>query len=187
GKNAVRKIRKENKVPAVIYGQGEPQLIAVDYLSVKKALFTPESYIVKLEIDGNDTPVIVREAQYHPVYGQILHVDFMRVSEDKEIELELPVVLTGTSPGVMDGGKLVPLLRRLRVRGIPFNLPDNVEVDISGLELGKTIRVAEVEVEGLNITSPADAGIAGIEIPRAVKTGEGLEEGEEGEEVAGEE
>jgi large subunit ribosomal protein L25 len=172
GKAAMKKIRRAGLVPAVIYGQGEPTSVSVDFQGLQKVLFSPDSFIVKLDIDGKNTDAIVRESQFHPVNDRVLHVDFLRVSDQEPVEVELPIKLVGTSVGVLGGGRLVPMLRKIKVKGMVANLPDRVDVDITALEMGKTIRVGEVSIDGLNITSPASAGIAIIEIPRAVKQAE---------------
>lgn len=182
GKSAMKKVRRSGNVPAVLYGQGEPAPVAVDFQGLNKILSSPETFVVNLEIDGNAQSAIVREAQFHPVTDQVLHVDFLRVTEKEPVEVALPVKLVGTSVGVLAGGKLVPMLRKVKVKGLVADLPDFVEVDITSLELGKTVRVSEISIEGLNITSPGDAGIAIVDIPRAVKTADGEEgEGAEGE------
>jgi large subunit ribosomal protein L25 len=172
GKAAMKKIRRAGNVPAVIYGQGEPTAVAVDFQSMTKVLNSPETYVVKLDLEGKTTSAIVREVQYHPVTDNVLHVDFLRVSETEAVEVDLPIKLIGTAKGVLAGGRLVPMLRKLKVRGLVNELPDKVEVDISGLEMGKTFRVGEIPVSGLTITSPAPAGVAIIEIPRAVRQAE---------------
>lgn len=172
GKSAMKKIRRDGNVPAVVYGQGEPTPLEVPYQGIHKLLHSPDTYVVQLDIEGSLTPAIVQEAQFHPVNDQVLHVDFMRVSESEPMEVELPIKLVGTAKGVLSGGRLVPMLRKAKVRGLLANLPDKVEVDITDLDLGKTMRVGEVKVEGYTIISPASAGIAIIEIPRAVRQAE---------------
>jgi large subunit ribosomal protein L25 len=172
GKSAMKKIRSAGNVPAVIYGQGEPVSVEVGFQALHKVLHSPDTFVVKLDIDGKVTSAIVREAQFHPVSDSVLHVDFLRVTENEPVEVELPIQLVGTSKGVLAGGRLVPMLRKLKVRGLVTKLPEKVQIDITNLDLGKTIRVGEVDLEGITITSPASAGIAIIEIPRAVKTAE---------------
>lgn len=172
GKAAMKKIRRAGSVPAVIYGQGEPVSVSVDFQGLQKVLYSPESFIVNLDIDGKNVDAIIRDAQFHPVNDRVLHVDFLRVTDSQPVEVELPIKLVGTSKGVLGGGRLVPMLRKMKVKGMINSLPDRVEVDITNLEMGKTIRVGEVSIEGLNITSPASSGIAIIEIPRAVKQAE---------------
>ena len=182
GKNANKQVRAKDMVPAIIYGGTDPEQIALPYNDVAKALFTPNTYIVALDIDGNKTESIIREAQYHPVTDRILHVDFFRIPEGQSIEFTLPVKLVGTAIGVRNGGRLVPLTRRLKVRGIPADMPEFVEVDVTELVLGKTIRVSEIDSD-IDIISPPTAGVAAVEIPRAVRTGEVGGEEEEGEEA----
>jgi large subunit ribosomal protein L25 len=172
GKAAMKKIRRAGMIPAVVYGQGEPTPVSVDYQGMEKILHSPETFIVNLEIDGKTTTAIVRESQFHAVNDRVIHVDFLRVSDSHPVEVDLPIKLVGTSKGVLGGGRLVPMLRKMKVKGLVSQLPDHVDVDISGLEMGKTIRVGEVTLPGINITSPHSAGIAIIEIPRAVRQAE---------------
>lgn len=183
GSTANKKVRAQGLVPAVVYGGTDPQQIALPYNDLAKALFTPNTYIVNLEVEGKKTPTLVREAQYHPVTDRILHVDFFRIPEGEAVEFDMPVKMVGTAEGVRAGGRLVPLKRYLRVHGKPSDLPEFLLVDVTELELGKTIRVSDVNLEGIKILSPGTTGIAMVDIPRALRTGEG-EEGEEGEEEA---
>lgn len=169
GKAAMKKIRTAGNVPAIIYGQGEPAPIAVDFMGLNKVLHSPETYIVNLDIDGKISSTIVRDAQFHPVNDRVLHVDFLRVSDAQAVDVDLPIRLVGTAKGVLGGGRLVPMLRRLKVRGLVSKLPDQIEVDITNLDLGRTLRVSDIAVDGITVTSPASAGVAIIEIPRAVR------------------
>lgn len=180
GKSDTKKVRNQGNVPCVMYREGkEASHFSASHKALVKVLYSPEVYIVKVEVDGKVYDTIIREAQFHPVTDKILHVDFLQVDDKAEIEFELPVTLVGTPKGVFEGGKLVAMMRRLKVRGIPLKQPDKVEVDVTELELGKTIRVEHVNADGLVITSPPQAGIARVEIPRALRGKD--EEGEEGE------
>lgn len=170
GKAATKKVRNEGLVPGTVYGIKEPANISVGYNEISKAIYTPQTYIVNLNVDGEVTPTVIREMQFHPVTDKILHLDFLRVDNENPVEIALPIKLTGASKGVLAGGKLVPLSRRIKVRGIAADLPDFVEVDVTELELGASVTVGTSGVEGLDITSPASMGIAVVEIPRAVKT-----------------
>lgn len=169
GKGAAKQVRKEGQVPAVLYGQGEPVSLSVDYIQFEKIINTPDAYIVNLAIDGKESASIIREVQFHPVTDQVIHVDFLRVTDNEPVEVELPIVLTGTAKGVRNGGKLVPMLRRLKVKGVAKNLPDLIEVNVTTLGLGKTIKVRDIKADGVEITSSKDAGVAMVEIPRAVR------------------
>lgn len=173
GKSAVKKVRSSGNVPGTIYGLGDPENVAVEYNAISKALYTPETYVVDLSIGDKKAKTIIQEAQFHPVTDKILHVDFLRVGDDAPVEVKLPIKLVGTSKGVLAGGKLVPLLRKIKVRGLVSQLPDAVEIDITELALGSTITVGQANVQNLEITSPPSAGIAIVEIPRAVKQAQG--------------
>lgn len=169
GKGAAKQVRKEGQVPGILYGQGEPVSVSVDYISFEKILNTPDTYIVNLAIGGQAVPSIIREVQFHPVTDRVLHVDFLRVTENEPLEVELPIILEGTPKGVRSGGKLVPLLRRLRIKGLASTMPEVITVNVKNLGLGKTIKVRDLKMPELTITTPRDASIAMIEIPRAVR------------------
>ena len=169
GKAATKNERRADREPTTDYGLGNPRNVSVDYQALKKALFTPETFIINLKGDAENHQVVIREAQYHPVTDNILHVDFLRVDNDNPVEVQLPIKLVGTSKGVLGGGKLGPLSRRLKVRGIVSELPDYVEVDVTELELGQTITVGGANIQGLDVTSPMSTGIAIVDIPRAVR------------------
>lgn len=183
GKAANKKVRNQGMVPGTVYGLTDPQNVSIAYNDIAKAIFTPESYIVNLEVDGQVQSTVLREMQFHPVTDKVLHVDLLRVDEDKPVVVALPVKIVGVSKGVLAGGKLVPLSRRIKVRGIAKQLPDYVEVDVTELELGNTVTVGTAGIEGLDIVSPASTGIAMVDVPRAVRQAQN-EDGEPIEEAA---
>ena len=178
-KAANKQIRRNQQVPVVLYGNGASTPLVIDYPDAKRILFTPDTYIVQLDVEGKVEDAIVRETQYHPVTDKVLHIDFLRVNEEKEVELVLPIRMVGTPIGIIKGGSIMPLLRSIKVKGIPSKLPNDVEVDITSLDLGMSIKVASVKAEGLTIMSSLSAAIASVEIPRALR-GADLGEGEEG-------
>lgn len=185
GKGAAKLVRNEGQIPGVLYGQGEPMSVSVDYIQFEKIINTPDTYIVNLGIGGTAVPSIIREVQFHPVTDRVMHIDFLRVTDQEPVEVELPIILVGTPKGVRSGGKLVPLLRRMRVKGIASTLPENIEVNVKNLGLGKTIKVRDLKLENVNVTTSRDASIAMIEIPRAVRQAGGeltVEDDEEGDE-----
>lgn len=185
GTIANKKLRRTDRIPAIVYGDDAPMQISMDYISFEKLINTPDTYIINLMLDGKAVPTIIREIQFHPVTDKILHVDFYQVNPKKAVEVRLPVSLVGTAKGVTNGGRLIQNMRYLKVKGIPANLPEEIEVDVTPLKLGTTIKVRELDMGDLRITSPGDASIAAVLIPRAVKTGEaGSLEDEEDEEGA---
>ena len=187
GKSDTKKIRYAGGVPCVLYGGAdEPIHFEVDRVALTKLFETPDTFIITLDIEGEKVDSIIKESQFHPVTDLLMHTDFLKVSKETETELKLPVVLVGNSKGVRAGGKLLPMMRKISVKGIPYELPEKVEIDISDLELGATIKVRDASVEGLTITAPSSAAIAAVEIPRSLRGGGGGDEEGAEEEVAAE-
>lgn len=160
-KQEVKSLRSNGQVPCVLYG-GEQQLhFSVAAAEFKGLIYTPEVHIVKLNIDGTNYSATLQDTQFHPVNDAILHVDFLQVFEDKPLNLDIPVRLTGVSEGVRAGGKLVLKGRRLRVKALPKQMPDCITVDITGLKIGGNIRVKELTAEGvIFLDSPSNVVVA---------------------------
>ncbi|QAR30450.1 50S ribosomal protein L25/general stress protein Ctc [Ornithobacterium rhinotracheale] len=149
GKASTRALRNAEQVPCVVYGEAEPIHFSADVKSFKNLVYTPEAHIVVLELEGGETiKCVLQDIQFHPVTDAILHADFYQITDDKPVTMSIPVRLEGRARGVMAGGVLRFNLRRLKVRALPANLPDEVVVDISKMRIGhkkyiKDIRVAE--------------------------------------------
>ncbi len=173
GSRAARRLRREGWVPAALYGRGGPVSFQVKATLAQKLVFTPYAYLVELHIGDLRQTALLREYQLHPVHDYILHLDFWGVSPEDEVTVSLPIRLVGTAEGVQMGGKLVPLLRRLKVRARVQDLPEAIDIDISSLKLGKSLTAGKVSIPGLIIVTPGDAAIARIEIPRALRTQQG--------------
>lgn len=169
GKRYAKALRKDSKVPGAIYNNGQATHVEVEYLDMQRTLFTEDTFLVKLDLEGNVREAIVREAQYHPVTDRIIHVEFLEVIADKAVTLTLPLTLTGTPVGVTKGGKLITKLRKIKVKGIPANLPQAISVDVSGLDLGGTIKVVDAKIEGVEVVTSPSSAIASVEIPRALR------------------
>ncbi|MDX2286464.1 MAG: 50S ribosomal protein L25 [Bacteroidia bacterium] len=169
GKRATRITRRSDNVPAVIYHNSKARHIEVAYREMQRALYTSETYIVKVNVAGELVSTIVRDAQFHPVTERIQHVDFLQVTDDKPVELKLPVRLVGTPVGVTKGGKMVTKVRSLKVRGIPSQLPDQIEVNVSSLDLGGTIKVKDASIPNVEVLASPSTAIASVEIPRALR------------------
>jgi large subunit ribosomal protein L25 len=177
GKTNTKAVRREERIPAVIYGQGEPVNFSLDVKEVKPLIYTPSSYIVELDIEGHKELGVLREVQYHPVKEEILHMDFYRVSDDKPVTIEVPVRITGNSEGVKMGGKLVQNKRKLTVSGLMKHLPDELVVDISNLGIGKTIFAGDLKYDNLRILNPASTAICAVRITRAAAAAAAAESG----------
>ncbi len=167
GKKSTKAVRREERIPAVIYGQGEPVNFSLDVKEVKPLIYTPASYIVELDIEGTTETGVLREVQYHPVREEILHMDFYRVSDSKPVTIDIPVRITGNSEGVKMGGKLVQNKRKLTVSGMLKDLPDELLVDITELGIGKTIFAGELSYDNLRLLNPASTAVCAIRVTRA--------------------
>ena len=169
GKKNAKMLREDSYVPCVLYGGDEQVHFSAPAILFRELLYTPEVHTVELNIEGDQYRAIVQDTQFHPVNEMLLHVDFLLLQPGKEVKMEVPVKFVGVSPGVLAGGKLVTKLRKVKVKATPDNLPEYVEVNISQLELGKSIKVGKVEPQGYTILTSAQAPIATVAIPRALK------------------
>jgi large subunit ribosomal protein L25 len=169
GKSANNRIRKQGWVPCELYGAGENVHFAAFIADFKDIVYTPETYRVQLDIDGANYDAIMREVQFHPLNEDIIHVDFMRIDEEKQVKLKLPIKFTGVSVGVREGGKLVRKIRALKVKGFPKDMPDAIEVDITNVGLGKSVRVSDVVVSKLEVLNAPANPIATVDVPRGLK------------------
>ena len=170
GPKASRRMRREGVVPGVLYGHGDNTPIAIREFDLMKQLVTPHVYLVELELDGKVEKVLVQEVQYHPVSDRPVHIDFYRYSEDEPIVMNIPVELVGHAVGVRAGGKLVQPVRRLKVKGLPADMPNRLDVDVSALEVDKKIVVADLAFEGLSILNPPHMVVATVRSQRKMNT-----------------
>lgn len=172
GKRDAKELRYEGKVPAVLYG-GQNQIhFAVSAADLKGLVYTPDVQFVDLDVEGVKAHAIIKEVQFHPLTDLPLHVDFLELNEGKPVVMEIPIKLTGTSPGVKSGGKLVQKLRKLRVKALPKDMPQSVEVSLETLEVGKSVAVGEISFPGFQIMNNADDTILSVTMSRALKQAE---------------
>ena len=180
GKRYVKELRADAQVPCVLYGGSEQVHFSAPMILFRALVNTPNSYFVNLNIEGTEYKAILQDAQYHPVSDTLLHADFLLLKEDKEVRIEIPVKLLGTAAGVQAGGKIVTNVRKLKVRALPKDVPAFIEVEVSHLDLGKSVRVREIEIGNYIIENSPQVSIATVTIPRALrsKMNEGGEEEE---------
>ncbi|MCD7961995.1 MAG: 50S ribosomal protein L25/general stress protein Ctc [Rikenellaceae bacterium] len=169
GKKETKKVRSEGQVPCVIYGEGDTIHFSVDAKELNQLIYTPNSYIIEFDIDGQKTKAVMREVQYHPVKDYVLHIDFFRVVPGKKVAIDIPVKLYGNSEGVKMGGKLMLSKRNLRVLAKEEDLPDTLDIDISGLGLGKSVFVSDLSFENMDILTPATTAICAVKMTRAAR------------------
>ena len=167
GKKDAKLIRREGLVPAVLYGNKEQTHFALKEVDIKKLVFTPNVYIVELDIDGKKADGIIKEVQMHPVTDRILHIDFYRLFPDKEVTVAVPVETEGVAPGIIKGGTMSKVLKKLKVRAIPANLPDAVVVDISKLDIGDKVYVSELRNDKYKILHPDNVVVVQVKMSRA--------------------
>lgn len=181
GKKDAKAARREGQVPCVVYGSGKQTHFTVRHVDIHKAMYSPDVYAFNLDIDGAKVKAIIQEFQQHPVTDKIMHVDFLELADDKLVKVDIPVTLFGRSIGVMNGGRLQQVFRKLTVVGYPKDLPDTIEVDISKLRIGHSVRVKELESDGIKLLNAPNAVVVSVKMSRGA-----LDIEEEEEEAAAE-
>jgi large subunit ribosomal protein L25 len=168
GKVSTKALRNAGMVPCVLYGGQNPVHFSADEKAFSKLVYTPEAHTVVIELEGGKKMEgILQDIQFHPVSDKILHVDFYQLDAAKEITMEVPVKITGTSPGVLLGGVLRLNQRKLKVRALPANLPDFVEANISELDMGNKLYVTKLETKNFKILHPDNTVVCQVRISRA--------------------
>ena len=174
GKKASRTLRKSEQVPCVIYGvekdaAGKPvaQTFVVTQNELAKLLYTPHVYIVNLNIDGKEVKAILKDLQTDYVTDRPIHVDFYQITDEKPIVMEIPVKLNGHAEGVKAGGKLVQMMRKLKTKALYAKLPDTIDIDVTDLALGKSIKVSELNFEDYEIVTPKEVVVCSVRTTRA--------------------
>ncbi len=190
GSGPAGRLRRVGKVPAVVYGlDADPQSVAVGALELERILHGAggANTLITLQLDGEDTLALARQIQRHPTRGDLIHVDFVRVRRDVAVSAEVPLQVEGEAPGARQGGLLEQLLFSVTVEAMPGKIPTEIVVDISGLELGDQLRIAELPVpDGVTLQHEDDQLVIQVAIPRGMAEGEGAEgEGAEGEGAEG--
>ena len=176
GKKSTRELRKADSVPCVLYGVKKDENgnqvathFAVANSELRNLIYTPNIYVVNLIIDGKACKAILKEIQFHPVKDTVMHVDFYEVTEEKPIVMEVPVQFNGLAAGVRAGGKLQAQVRKLKVKALYNQIPEKLNIDVTKLELGKSIKVAELSFEGLELVTPAEVVVCSVRMTRAAR------------------
>lgn len=167
GKKATKALRDAGMVPCVIYGGNQPVHFAAEDKAFKDLVYTPNAHTVVIELGVNKVDAILQDIQFDPVSDKILHIDFFQLSGDKEVTMEVPVKITGTSPGVLSGGVLRLNQRRLKVKALPKDLPDFVEANISELQMGNKLYVTKIVADKFKLLHPDNTVVAQVRISRA--------------------
>jgi large subunit ribosomal protein L25 len=187
GKKGAKALRKQNLIPCNLYGverdeKGLPvaKAFSVTFEEVRNLVYSPDIFSVNLTIDGNTVLAVMREIQFHPVKDNILHIDFYQVTPEKPIVMAVPVKLNGLAAGVKAGGKLEQILRRVKAKALYTAIPEKVEIDVTPLTIGKSFKVGDLKVDGIEFVSPKDAVICTVMSTRsAAAAAEATEESAE--------
>ena len=173
GKKASKELRKEGFVPCNLYGEkkgedGKPvaKAFAVSMSDLRKLVYTPHIYVINLDIDGEHHTAILKELQFHPVTDALLHVDFYEVNDTKPITIGIPVKLVGLAQGVRDGGRMNLSIRKINVTAPYQQIPEHLDVDVTSLKLGKSIKVGQLSFEGLELATPKDVVVCSVKMTR---------------------
>ena len=177
GKKDSKKLRNEGKVPCVLYGGEEPIHFFADAADFRDVIYTPKVFLIDLEVDGTVHKAIMQDVQFHPVEEQILHIDFLKIVEDKPVKIEVPIKIEGYAKGMRAGGKLKTNLRRLKVKALAKDLPDFIKINISDLDLGESIKVGQVETENIELLNSKSIPVVSIVITRAARAAMGAAKG----------
>lgn len=166
GTKDAAQLRRERRVPCVLYGAAEPIHFSVDEAALRPVIFTPETIGVEIDINGAKTLAMVQEKQFHPVSDQVLHVDFLALDTNKETTATLNVRLVGQPAGVRKGGKLSNPIRRVRVKGKPAHIPGMMEINIADLDVNQTITLADLKIEGLTMVGRPQDVVAAVRMAK---------------------
>lgn len=169
GKKAAKAARKENKIPAILYGAGREVSLYIESTDIRDLIYTPDIFLVNLTIDGEVCQAIIQDLQFHPVSDAILHIDFLQVAADKQIVIEVPVKLEGLAEGVKQGGKLSLEMRKIRVKAFYANIPERLTVNVSTLGLGKTIQIGQLAFDNLELLNTKNAVVCAVKLTRAAR------------------
>lgn len=169
GKSESKRIRENGDVPCVLYGGDNQIHFRSPMILFRDLVYTNEAHFVHLNIEGEECKAILQEVQFHPVSEILLHADFLRISDDRKIKMDIPVTLVGIAPGVSKGGSLVRKRASLKVYGFPKDMPDHIDVDVSGLDFHHAVKVGDMQLPGLEFLDPKAAAIAAVEVNRAAK------------------
>jgi large subunit ribosomal protein L25 len=183
GKKSTKALRDAELVPCVVYGGEQPLHFSTEEKSFKNLVYTPEAHTVVIELDGKKIDAVLQDIQFHPITDKILHVDFYQLSANKPVVMSVPVRITGRAKGVVAGGVLRQSFRKLTLKAIPANLPDEIVIDVTPLRIGNKLYVGDIKNDAYTFLHPDNAVIAAVKMSRnAMKAGAAIVDEEEDEE-----
>ena len=180
GKKSTKALRDAELVPCVVYGGNEPLNFSTEEKSFKNLVYTPEAHTVSIEVDGQTIPAVLQDIQFHPITDKILHADFYQLADDKPVVMEVPVRITGRAKGVVSGGAMRQTYRKLKIKALPANLPDEIVVDVTPLKIGNKLYVGDIKTNNFTFMHPDNAVVVAVKMSRtAMKGGAAVEDDEE--------
>ena len=187
GKKSTQALRDAELVPCVVYGGEQPINFSTPEKSFKNLVYTPDAHTVVIELEGKKIDAVLQDIQFHPITDKILHVDFYQLSADKPVVMEVPVRITGRAKGVVAGGVLRQSFRKLKIKALPANLPDEIVVDVTPLRIGNKLYVGSIKNEAYTFLHPDNAVVAAVKMSRnAMKNAGAVVEDDDDEEAEGE-
>ncbi|MDZ4666178.1 MAG: 50S ribosomal protein L25/general stress protein Ctc [Bacteroidota bacterium] len=168
GKTDANALRAKGHVPCVIYGGNEQVHFHADTRAFKDVIYTPETSIVEINLDGKTYKTVLQESQFHKVSDKLIHADFLQIVEGKPVTVHLPIKTIGMAEGVKDGGKLHIKMRKLKVKGLVSKLPERIELNIEKLTIGKAIAAGDIKLDGITILHPDNITVVSVQVTRAV-------------------
>ncbi len=176
GKKDAKALRREDRVPCVMYGKGEQIMFSLPLNQFNYIIFNPEPCFVEIDINGTKHTAMMKDIDFHPVTEIVYHADFYELSDDKAVVMSIPVHTTGTSVGVMKGGKLVYKQKRLNVKAIPANMPSEIVIDITNLDVAQRVKVQDISTENFEILNPKSNEVLVVNSTRASASAEAAAE-----------
>ena len=179
GKKYAAQARANGNVPCVLYGGETPVHFSAPDASFKQLIYTPDAYVTEIEIAGNKVNAILKDTQFDPVSDKLTHADFLLAPADKPVVVEIPVKTVGVSPGVLSGGSLQTILRKIKVKGSIESIPETIDVDVNTIELGESVQIKDIPVvEGFDILNAPGAVVARVQVTRNARMAANEEEEE---------
>jgi large subunit ribosomal protein L25 len=169
GKKNSKQLRTQDLVPCVLYGGEKVVHFQTHENDFRKVIYTPEVFQIDLDIDGQNYEAFIHDLQFHPVTDKLIHVDFLQIRENVPVRLEIPVRLEGYAKGIQQGGRLKSNLRTLKVKGLSTNIPDEIKIDVTDLNLGDSIRVGDIKVEGIDILNTKSVPVVSVVVTRVAR------------------
>ncbi len=180
GKKSTKALRDAELVPCVVYGGAETLNFSAEERAFKGLVYPPEAHTVFIEVDGQTIPAVLQDIQFHPITDKILHADFYQLADDKPVVMEVPVRITGRAKGVVSGGAMRQTYRKLKLKALPANLPDEIVVDVTPLKIGNKLYVGDIKTNNFTFMHPDNAVVVAVKMSRtAMKGGAAVEDDEE--------